>query len=579
MGLNAKGAFIMKKKSKKIVSKNYEKYMVSAVVLAAIIILAVILLGKGSKPAVKGNIVNVDLYVMSKCPYGVQAMDFFAPVLSELGSSVNFNLNYIARDNGNGSFDSLHGPTEVRGDTVELCAVKYEPGKYMDLITCMNQDAASIPDNWQDCAKKLGLNSNSIKTCYEGAEGKQLLSDSIKKSDAANAQGSPTIIINGQDYSGQRDTLSLKRAICKYSTSSACSAIPTCGADSDCAPQDGKVALCKNPNSPNSACEYQDDAKTQLTVINEKTCNSCDSTQVVLALKKIFLNMDVKDVDASSDEGKQIIKDMGITVAPSFVFDSNIVKTYAWQNNEKLRTVFEQKNGNYKILDAATGASFYIDAKAREEFLKKAGITLNSSNPQIDFFVMSYCPYGNLAEEAVSQVYDNLKGKGEFNPHYVIYENYQSADFCLDSTMKYCSMHGKQEVHQDVREICVNKYMGIKSWFDFAKAMNSKCTAQNADSCWEDVAKGIGLDVQKIKDCESNESEALLQKEKDLDSLLGVQGSPTIFIEGAAYNGARDANSIQSALCSAFGTKPTECANSIAGTNSTATSPTAGCGA
>lgn len=567
------------KKGKKSFSKTSTKYIIGVVVLAVIIIAAILLFGK-KVPAGKSNVVTVDLYVMSKCPYGVQAEDFFAPVLKELGNSVDFNLNFIAGDSGNGSFGSLHGPTEVAGDIVDLCAIKYEPNKYMDLITCMNDDPSSIPDNWQDCSKKLGLNTNSIKTCSEGSEGKQLLSDSIKKSEAANAQGSPTIIINGEDYGGQRDTLSLKRAICKYSSSSVCSNIPVCGSDSDCVQKEGKVSICKNPNSASASCEYQDDAKVQLTVLNDKRCQNCDASQAVLALKKIFLNMDVKDVDASSDEGKKIVSDMGITVVPSFIFDSNIVKTYAWQSNAQLRTVFEQKNGNYKVLDEATGANFYIDENARKEFLKSIGVTLGDNRPQIDFFVMAYCPYGNQAEQAVAQVYKNLADKADFNPHYVIYSNYQSADYCLDSSMAYCSMHGKQEVHQDVRELCVNKYMGIKSWFDFALAMDDKCTAQNADSCWEDVAKGLGLDTQKIKDCEANESEALLEKEKTLGDKLGVSGSPTIFIEGNQYNGARDANSIQSALCSAFTTKPSECLNSISESSSTASSAAAsgGCG-
>jgi len=243
----------MKHKGKKH-SKGYVKYIIGAIVIVAVVVIA-IMLSKGKVPAGKSNVVTVDFYVMSKCPYGIQAEDFIAPVLEKLGSAVDFNLNFIAGDSGNGQFNSLHGATEVQGDIVQLCAEKYEPQKYMKLVSCMNKDANSIPDNWQDCSKSLGLNSNSIKTCSEGSEGKQLLSDSIKKANAVNAGASPTIIINGQAYEGQRDTSSLTRAICKYSTSSACSNMPVCAADSDCNQQQGKIGTCKNPDSASASCE------------------------------------------------------------------------------------------------------------------------------------------------------------------------------------------------------------------------------------------------------------------------------------------------------------------------------------
>jgi hypothetical protein len=119
-----------------------------------------------------------------------------------------------------------------------------------------------------------------------------------------------------------------------------------------------------------------------------------------------------------------------------------------------------------------------------------------------------------MAEELIEKVYEKLGDNAFFNPHYVIYSNYGGAANCIDSEQKYCSMHGLQEVNQDVREICVNNYFGISKWFDFAIAMNSKCSAQNADSCWENVAKDLGLDTAKISDCEKNELWHCLQRKK-----------------------------------------------------------------
>ena len=75
-----------------------------------------------------------------------------------------------------------------------------------------------------------------------------------------------------------------------------------------------------------------------------------------------------------------------------------------------------------------------------------------------------------------------------------IYSNYNGggATYCLDKENKYCSMHGIQELNQGVRELCVQKYQPDKLW-DFVMKINKACSASNADTCWEAVAKTAGV--------------------------------------------------------------------------------------
>jgi len=192
--------------------------------------------------------------------------------------------------------------------------------------------------------------------------------------------------------------------------------------------------------------------------------------------------------------------------------------------------------------------------------------------PVVDFYVMAYCPYGNQAEEGLAPVYEQLKGKATFNPRYVIYSNYQGGgpNYCIDPESKYCSMHGVQEMNQDIREMCVNKYMGVGKWFEFALAMNDKCTSSNADTCWEAVASGLGLDTAKIKTCQADEALTLAAADLALNTQLNVRGSPTVFINGVSYSGGRAPADFLSAICNVFTVKPAECANAVAATAATA---------
>ncbi|MDP2947735.1 MAG: hypothetical protein Q8N88_06495 [Nanoarchaeota archaeon] len=192
-----------------------------------------------------------------------------------------------------------------------------------------------------------------------------------------------------------------------------------------------------------------------------------------------------------------------------------------------------------------------------------------------DLFVMSFCPYGNQAEEIMMPVVDLLKDKTDIKLHYVIYENYQGggADYCMSSG-KYCSMHGIQELNQDIRELCVQKYQGDKFW-NFVKQINASCTSQNVDTCWEGVALTAGINTNKIKACQKDEAVVLLQSEVDLGKKYEVSGSPQLIINDVEFSGDRSAEGYKTAICSGFNIAPTECSTSL-GTDSGAT-PTGGC--
>ena len=184
-------------------------------------------------------------------------------------------------------------------------------------------------------------------------------------------------------------------------------------------------------------------------------------------------------------------------------------------------------------------------------------------------FVMSFCPYGNQAEEIMDPVAELLKDKADIQIHYVIYSNYQggSQQYCLDKDAKYCSMHGIQELNQDVRELCVQKYQKDKIW-SFIEAINSGCNSQNVDSCWQGVAQSTGIDISKIKNCQKNEALTLLEQEVQLNQKYGISGSPQLVINDKEYAGTRSPEGYKVAICSGFNSAPSECSQTLQGTGS-----------
>ncbi len=209
------------------------------------------------------------------------------------------------------------------------------------------------------------------------------------------------------------------------------------------------------------------------------------------------------------------------------------------------------------------------------------------NKPQLDFYVMSFCPYGNQIEETLRPIFDLLGNKVELRPRYIFekiegslatyckarytipYDPNKCADYvaqsqgqlkdiadckqqiaamvtqatagektCNDekSYLKignnlYSSLHGRIEANQDVREICAyNIATDKKLWWDFIKNANDNCTSTNADTCWEEQAKKAGLDTNKITECFNKEASALIEKEIADTTKYKIQGSPSLMI-------------------------------------------------
>jgi hypothetical protein len=245
---------------------------------------------------------------------------------------------------------------------------------------------------------------------------------------------------------------------------------------------------------------------------------------------------------------------------------------------EQKEKVYVTKDGKILFLN-----SFDMNPPAEKDLTK-------TDKPVAELFVMSFCPYGNQAEELMKPVVDLLGDKADIQLHYIFYnkdQGYTYPDYCYDEAGQYCSMHGVQELNQGIRELCVQKYQPDKLW-GFVSAINSQATAQNVNSKWESIARGVGVDVDKIKKCQAEETTTLLAQEVSLTSekypvqnpashkgeeTAKIAGSPTILINGIIYDGGRTSENYKEAICSTFNDAPTECEQAITTTETNAVDP------
>lgn len=166
---------------------------------------------------------EVNLYVMSFCPYGVQAENALKPVVDLLKGKADIKVRFIAGVGGDtiDSVSSLHGAPEAKEDLRQLCIMKYYPDKYWDYLMDMNKncypnyrDATTLDTCWKNAAQKLGINATNIETYAYGKEGLDLLRADEALTKQYGVSGSPTLMINGVKYSGERSAEAFKKAIC-----------------------------------------------------------------------------------------------------------------------------------------------------------------------------------------------------------------------------------------------------------------------------------------------------------------------------------------------------------------------------
>ena len=157
---------------------------------------------------------KVELYIMSFCPYGQQAEKNLAPVIELLGDYIDFEPHYIVSISDS-TVNSLHGSKEADEDIRQACIWKYYPESWWDYVLYVDENIplSNIEEKWTEAAETVGLDIESIQRCAED-EGFELMQAESALTDEKGITASPTLLINGERYRGQRTPEDFKQAIC-----------------------------------------------------------------------------------------------------------------------------------------------------------------------------------------------------------------------------------------------------------------------------------------------------------------------------------------------------------------------------
>ena len=160
---------------------------------------------------------TLELFVMSHCPFGVQAEEKIIPIVKSFGEKIDFKLQFIAREKDAPSprditpFTSLHGYPEVAENIRQLLIATEYPDRYLDYILCRGK---KLEKSWEACAEKLGIDAQRIQQLFDTPEAEQLFRENIQRAQELGITASPTVLVDNHQF-GVRQLLRASGTSCQ----------------------------------------------------------------------------------------------------------------------------------------------------------------------------------------------------------------------------------------------------------------------------------------------------------------------------------------------------------------------------
>lgn len=171
--------------------------------------------------ATKRDIPDVKLFVMSYCPFGIQAQKALLPAYDLLKDKANIGIYFVNY--------AMHGRKEIDENLRQYCIQKEQSEKYTDYLSCFTKEGDS-----NKCLSRAEIDQGRLSACVSNTDKQYKITQSYNDKstwlggrfplfavyDDLNKKygvhGSPTLVINDRIVSlSSRSPEAFKKAICE----------------------------------------------------------------------------------------------------------------------------------------------------------------------------------------------------------------------------------------------------------------------------------------------------------------------------------------------------------------------------
>lgn len=280
-----------------------------------------------------------DLYIMSQCPYGLQALNGFVEFVKTF-KDADWNINFIGTVDKDFSFNSLHGPEEVEDEMIWLAVKELHPKKWIEFLQIRSKEY--IPT--RAILQKMKIDVEKINQ-WIALKGKEVLAGHYQRSVRLNINASPTLLINNVPAKVQITGQQLAKLQCEKTDnqSPVCKTLPECLNDSDCKSK-GKIGRCGETGK----CIFQDAVPFNFTVLVADSAFQQPEQAVIATTEELFPGVNVQIVKFSSEQGQKLYKKYNPQSLPFYIFSREVRQAH---NFTSIESGLSEKNGSLVFND------------------------------------------------------------------------------------------------------------------------------------------------------------------------------------------------------------------------------------
>jgi hypothetical protein len=265
----------------------------------------------------------LDAYIMSKCPYGLQALHEITSSVRNF-PAVELHVWFIGGVNVDSSFRSLHGDAEVADEMTWLAIQALYPEQWLSFL----QQQSAMPDIPLDTLMHSMGMDNARCAAWVAENGKAALRVHYNRSQRLNIKASPTVLYNNEPLEMALTKPRFDKMLCMQPVnhSGLCDTLPECIDDNDCIKK-GMVGIC-DKSTGKARCIFKDAVRFQFTVLLPDSSRSHQESEVIATTKQLFAGASIDTVFAGSLRGRTMLAYYKPEALPLYLFDTLVTTAY-----------------------------------------------------------------------------------------------------------------------------------------------------------------------------------------------------------------------------------------------------------
>ncbi|MDQ7774040.1 MAG: hypothetical protein RDU13_11035 [Elusimicrobiales bacterium] len=379
-----------------------------------------------------------------------------------------------------GTFTARRGEPEL-AESIRLAVLgKFYPAKALSYLSARSMSPSA--DGWRDAAVFAGINPDELER-RAAADGQAALADAYGKAVRAGAP----LLLDGKPYEGSQRLLPLYEAV--NAALPAARRVP---------PPAGYKPRPKAP-PPAFFIALSSGMKKNDGLVN--------------AFDKYFEG--IKPVVLGYGSAELAGKFPWLDFLPAYLIAAT-PEAKSRLENELKSGLFREQDG-YLVYADRQGRGFYASRPEKPDTL--------------EVFVMSQCPYGVAAEDALL----DAEKKGLLPPglklevHFIGDAKNVGNSTATASGWEFSSLHGEPEWRENARQLFIARRFPDK----FRAYLHERNTDVKSPD-WRKAAAAAGLDAQAVE-AGSAEGEAMLAENFAATTALGISSSPSFILNGREF--------------------------------------------